>query len=72
VLFTDGLVDLKNDQNEYYDESHIEEYVIRHGGESALDFNQGLIKELEKFKGSREYPDDIAILTCRISQTNEE
>ena len=72
VLFTDGLVDLKNDDNEYYDEGHIEEYVVNHGGESAINFNQGLIETLENFKGSREYPDDIAILTCRISKTNEE
>ena len=66
LSFTDGLVDLKNTNEEYFDDKKIEGFVSRHSDKSADQFNEYLLDEIDKFKGEQSYPDDIAILTCKI------
>lgn len=66
MMFTDGLIDLRDEEGEYYSEERIEKFISEHHKGSAQDFNEDLMKELESFKGEGEYPDDIAILTCKI------
>ena len=67
LTFTDGLTELKNDRGEYLQEAQIEKFVCTHNKSSVNEFNELLIKEIDKFKGSRDYADDIAILTCKIN-----
>jgi sigma-B regulation protein RsbU (phosphoserine phosphatase) len=66
LMFTDGLTDLKNSHGSYFEESFLEETVSSYNGHSAVEFNRQLLAEMEKFKGEMEYPDDIAVLTCRF------
>lgn len=66
MLFTDGLVDLTNEEGEYFSEEMIQDFMNKHHKESSTDFNKNLMETLESFKGKKEYPDDIAILTCRM------
>ncbi len=66
MCFTDGLADLKNKNEEYYDDEKIEKFVKRHEKKNAEKFNEQLLSEIEKFREDEEYPDDIAILTCKI------
>ncbi|MDX1684796.1 MAG: PP2C family protein-serine/threonine phosphatase [Saprospiraceae bacterium] len=65
-FFTDGLIDLRNEDGDYYSEEKIDTFIKKNRKKTAKDFNLQLMKELESFKGSEEYPDDIAILTCKI------
>ncbi len=64
--FTDGLVDLVNESGEYFEDKKIEEFIKENNKKSADSFNNILLEEIEKFKGTQSYPDDIAILTCKI------
>ncbi len=64
--FTDGLVDMQNEKGESFSDELIEKYVNQHWRQTADDFNTGLMKEIESFKGNQDYSDDIAILTCKI------
>lgn len=64
--FTDGLVDLKDDQGNYFDEEKVKEFMLKNRNLSAQKFNTKLVEELERFKGNEEYVDDIAILTTKI------
>lgn len=66
ILYTDGLTDLLNNEGQYFDEGMIAAFAQTHQKLSATDFNKKLLLELEDFKGKQEYPDDIAILTCKI------
>ena len=66
MCFTDGLTDLRNDYGDYYDDEKIENFVLKHGKKKADDINNQLLKEIDKFKEDQQYPDDIAILTCKI------
>lgn len=64
--FTDGLVDVQNENEEYFDEEKLKKYLFENKNESLLDFNDNLIKTLNTFKGENAYVDDIALLTTKI------
>lgn len=66
LTFTDGLTELKNERGEYLPDERIEAFVCQHKNSSVNEFNDLLLKEIDKFKGSKNYADDIAILTCKI------
>lgn len=66
LMFTDGLTDMMNHEEEYFEEKHIEQSLERYQGNSAKEFNEKLVEEMEAFKGELPYPDDIAVLTCHF------
>ena len=66
LSFTDGLADLKNKEGEYYEDERIESFVRKNHTLDVDDFNQELLNEIDKFKGKEAYPDDIAIITCKV------
>ena len=69
--FTDGLIDLADENGDYFEDDRIEKFVKRHGQMGAEEFNSNLVAEIEEFKGTQSYTDDIAILTCKIKKINE-
>ncbi|MDH3243676.1 MAG: PP2C family protein-serine/threonine phosphatase [Saprospiraceae bacterium] len=66
VLYTDGLTDLRNNDGNYFDDQMIREFSVKHRKQNARVFNEHLLKAMEEFKGKQEFPDDIAVLTCKI------
>lgn len=63
---TDGLTDVMNDLEEYFEDEHILsvlEQADRYPTAEAL--NEVLMQEVDKFRGTRPYPDDIAMVTCK-------
>lgn len=64
--FTDGLVDLRSESGEYFEDKKIQTFIETNSSKSADEFNEELLEEIDKFKGTQSYPDDIAILTCKI------
>lgn len=63
---TDGLTDIMNDLDQYFEDGRIEDILLQaqdHPTAEAL--NETLMDEVDKFRGSRPYPDDIALLTCK-------
>lgn len=66
LLYTDGLTDLQNDQDEYFDDRHVEQFMMKNNHLSVKDFNNKLMEEVNTFKGARSFPDDISVLTGRL------
>ncbi|MDX1702582.1 MAG: SpoIIE family protein phosphatase, partial [Melioribacteraceae bacterium] len=66
LCFTDGLADLRNIHNDFFDIEAMDTFVEENHILSADDFNEKLINKIDMFKGEQEYTDDIAILTCKI------
>ncbi len=64
--FTDGLPDLKNDKEEYFDEEMIQEFMRKEGKQDTKGFNETLMNVLIEHKGKSNFIDDIAILTCKM------
>ncbi len=63
---TDGLTDIQNDLDQYFDDHQIARVVSRADDyDTAEALNNALIGEVDLFRGSNAYPDDIAILTCK-------
>lgn len=66
VSFTDGLVDMKDKKGNFFGDQKIERFLQRHSKKTASEFNQVLLKEIDKFMSGEAYPDDIAVLTCKL------
>jgi len=66
VLFTDGLTDLKNENGQYFDELQIKSFLKKHQNMHASDLNRSLMAEMESFNHEQSFPDDIAVLTCKL------
>jgi len=66
LTFTDGLTELKNKKGEFLRDSQIEKFVCNHNNLPITEFNDKLLKEIDNFKASDDYLDDIAILSCKI------
>lgn len=66
LTFTDGLTELKNKNDEFLQDSQIEKFVCKHKNLQIKEFNKKLLEEIDNFKASENYDDDIAILSCKI------
>ena len=66
TCFTDGLADLKNERDDLFEDEGIESFVKEFGMLGAEEFNASLLKRIDDFKGEMSYPDDIAIITCKV------
>lgn len=64
--FTDGLIDTKNESDQYYEDSMVIDFIKTNAHLNAKEFNEKILADLDKFKGSKSYVDDIALLTTKI------
>jgi phosphoserine phosphatase RsbU/P len=66
VLYTDGITDLKDQSDRSFEDEILYKFVLRHCTVPVKNFNSMLLDQLEIFNENRDFPDDIAVLTCRI------
>jgi len=66
VAYTDGLTDLKNDSGDYFNVDSLEQFIDANRDMEVEDFNAKLLRHIDEFKGDTEYPDDVAVLTCKL------
>lgn len=66
MAYTDGLTDLINDEGVYFDDKLLSDFLQHNAQHTADLINKKLLESMETFKGEQDYPDDIAILTCKL------
>ena len=66
LAFTDGLTDIKNNEDEFLNEQLIFDFAQDNYRLSASEFNKQLMEKIEYFKEDQTYPDDFTVLTCKI------
>lgn len=66
LTFTDGLTDIKDEHENYFDESMLASFALSNNKLPTQEFNDQLLKKIEAFKGEENYPDDFTVLTCKI------
>lgn len=66
TMFTDGLTDVINNKGESFDMDKLEEFILNNSKLSVNNFNEKLISVLDEYNHDNTFPDDIAILTCKI------
>src|SRR5690606_30662910 len=65
---TDGLIDVENELGFYFDDHQLSTVLQQaDGAATAGDVNDRVLQAVEQFRGSKPYPDDIAMLTCRYT-----
>jgi sigma-B regulation protein RsbU (phosphoserine phosphatase) len=66
LLFTDGLIDIKDKNGEFLDQEYGHEFILKNYNLSAADFNKKLMGKVRAFSADLTLPDDFTILTCKI------
>jgi sigma-B regulation protein RsbU (phosphoserine phosphatase) len=66
LTFTDGLTELQNETGDYMQDDGLEAFIVENFHLTVNQFNQKLLKKIDRFRGNKGYADDIAILTCKI------
>ncbi|MCP4460546.1 MAG: PP2C family protein-serine/threonine phosphatase [Cytophagales bacterium] len=62
--FTDGLTETFNEEDEQFGEERLEDMLCNTSDASML--HNSLLQELDAFRGSIPYSDDITMLTCQV------
>jgi len=65
--FTDGLIETFNEEDDPYGYEHVLEIISVHKDEDLKKLHRIVIDEVTKFKGSRDFNDDITLFSCRIN-----
>lgn len=66
VMYTDGLTETVNSDEEEYGEERLAELVSKSSDLSLFDLHDLILEELDKFRGENDYKDDLTLLSCRI------
>lgn len=66
VCYTDGLVELENENDEQFETDRLIDIIHGNFHLSMKDLNKLIFFQLERFKGDAEYQDDTAVMSCRF------
>ena len=66
VCYTDGLVEVENEELEEFGTDRLEELVKDQFGKSMATLNSKVIQELNAFRKTMPFVDDTAVLSCRF------
>ena len=66
LSYTDGLSDLRNENDVFLTDEFIEQLVTSHHKLPAAVFNELLQQRIEEFRGEAAYPDDLTVLTTKF------
>lgn len=66
LLYTDGVVELENEEEEQYETEKLIKTIKQFYPLSMDDINAIIFGKLDEWRGSKNYVDDTAILSCRI------
>lgn len=67
LCYTDGLTDANNNKNENISSLTLKDLIFTNKELSPDDFNKNLIEFAKEFKEENEFPDDIALLTIKVT-----
>ena len=66
VSYTDGLTDLENDKKDMFGVDKLQHLVEQYAHLDMNEFNQILLHNINEFRGSEPYSDDISVLNYRL------
>ncbi|MEM7548527.1 MAG: PP2C family protein-serine/threonine phosphatase [Bacteroidota bacterium] len=66
LLYTDGLTETFNDQEEEYGVDRLKSFVDKHRQEDLKVMHKNLLDEIDGFKGNNRYHDDLTAVSCRV------
>ena len=70
LCYTDGLTDTFNFANDTLSPEALREIILSNKDSTPEFLNKAILFYAEEFKGENEFPDDIALLTLKVSDLN--
>ncbi len=65
-LYTDGIIEARNDQNEFFEEKYLQEVVNKYAYLSAVEINQNIINYLHDFVSHSTIDDDYSSIIIKF------
>lgn len=72
LLYSDGITEAMNDRREEYGDGRVGKIFERTAARSAIDFQNALLHDVEKFRGQAEQNDDITIVAVKGYESSNE
>ncbi|MEN8250078.1 MAG: PP2C family protein-serine/threonine phosphatase [Bacteroidota bacterium] len=66
LTYTDGLTETENMQGVEIGSEKITEFMEENYKKSLTEIHDGLLNEIEQFRGDKDFKDDITILSCKV------
>lgn len=67
-MYTDGIIDVVNDEDEHYEEERLEAFLLDNVKTSAQEVKTNLMDTIESYRGDNPYPDDVTFLTVKLNK----
>jgi len=61
VIYTDGVIEARNAQREFFDEERLHSVVLAHAGQPAAEIQQAILDAVDEFMGTGARSDDVAV-----------
>ena len=65
LMFTDGVIEAQSEQEEFFGEQRLRDYLGEHRGESARVLAYGILEEVQKFNVNANYTDDKTLVVIK-------
>ena len=65
-LFTDGLTETFDDNDEEYGSERLEAFLVSQYGNALDQTHQRLLQALDQYRGTQSFSDDLTFLSCRV------
>jgi serine phosphatase RsbU (regulator of sigma subunit) len=65
VLNTDGVTEMRNNKKEEYDRNRVQQFIIKNHALSAEKIVEGLVTDVDAFKGDANQHDDMTLLIMK-------
>lgn len=66
ISYTDGLTDLENNKKDMFGVDRLQQFVEQYAHLDMNEFNQILLDNINEFRGTEPYSDDISVLNYRL------
>jgi sigma-B regulation protein RsbU (phosphoserine phosphatase) len=66
ILYTDGVTEAFNENDEYFGEDRLPDCIKRHRSQSAQEITDTLLEEIRAFSGTAPQSDDITLVVIRV------
>ena len=67
IFFTDGVCEVENDEETEFGTDALTDIMPAFRGKKSEALVNAIMKELDRFKGNKSYPDDLALLSVRFT-----
>jgi len=65
LLYTDGLLDARNETDQKFGAERVKEYLKRHRKDTSSELVKGLCDAVKKFSGRRKVQDDVTVVVMK-------